>query len=93
MSRATTTPGAIAGREHWAVCNTVLLAGAGIPGGAVHGASDRLAAAPARDPVGPEDLSATIYHLLNVDPRIELHDRLNKPSLLCDGQVISAILK
>ncbi|RPI83210.1 MAG: DUF1501 domain-containing protein, partial [Planctomycetaceae bacterium] len=42
---------AAAGRDHWAACNTVLLAGAGIPGGAVYGSSDRIAAYPASNPV------------------------------------------
>lgn len=56
-----------AGRDHWAACNTVVLAGAGISGGRVYGASDRQAAYPAEKPVSPEDLAATIYHLLGID--------------------------
>jgi hypothetical protein len=63
-----------AGRDHWAPCNSVLLAGAGIPGGAVFGSSDRLAAYPASNPVTPEALAATIYHLLGIDARQTLRD-------------------
>src|SRR5207237_9346366 len=53
-----------AGRDHWAACNTVVLAGAGIRGGQVYGSSDRLAAHPATAPVSPDDLAATIYHAI-----------------------------
>jgi uncharacterized protein (DUF1501 family) len=81
------------GRDHWGKLFTTVMAGGGVAGGAVYGASDRFASEPAVNPVPPTDLAATIYHLLNVDPRMELHDKLNKPSLLCDGQVINAILK
>lgn len=42
-----------AGRDNRAPCNAVVLAGSGVPGGHVVGASDRLAAYPARDPVAP----------------------------------------
>lgn len=75
-----------AGRDHWAACNTVLLAGAGIPGGQVHGASDRQAAYPARDPVRPDDLAATIYHLLGVDTGTLLRTPDGRPVPLCGGQ-------
>lgn len=81
-----------AGREHWAPCNTVLLAGAGVPGGFVHGASDRTAAAVLRDPVYPEDLSATIYHLLGVNPHHLIHDHEGRPHPLSAGQVIRSMV-
>lgn len=81
-----------AGRDHWAACNTVVLAGAGIRGGHVFGASDRIAAYPARDPVTPEDLSATIYHLLGISPQITLHDPQDRPVRLSTGRVLSRLL-
>ena len=80
------------GRDHWAHCFSSVMAGAGIRGGTVHGASDRWAAYPARDPVTPADIAATIYHCLGVDPATELVDSLNRPLALCLGQPISAIL-
>src|SRR5262249_24604882 len=46
-----------AGRDHWAACNSVVLAGGGIRGGQVYGASDRIAAYPATTPVTPNDLA------------------------------------
>ncbi|MCE9560934.1 MAG: DUF1501 domain-containing protein [Planctomycetes bacterium] len=81
------------GRDHWGKVFTTVLAGGGVAGGAVYGASDRFAAEPTANPTTPSDLAATIYHLLGVDPRTELRDRLNRPLTLCEGQVISGILK
>jgi hypothetical protein len=80
------------GRDHWAHCFSSVMAGAGIKGGMVHGASDRWAAYPARDPVSPADIAATIYHCLGVNPATELIDSLNRPMALCLGQPISGIL-
>jgi Protein of unknown function (DUF1501) len=80
------------GRDHWAHCFSTVMAGAGIRGGTVYGASDRWAAYPARDPVTPADIAATIYHCLGVNPATELIDSLNRPMALCLGQPISGIL-
>jgi len=80
------------GRDHWGKVFTTVLAGGGVKGGAVYGASDRFAAEPKLNPTSPVDLAATIYHLLGVNPRTEILDRLGKPSLLCDGKVIEEIL-
>ncbi len=56
------------GRDHWPACYTAMLAGAGIRGGAVYGASDRHAAQVASNPVRPEDFGATLYHALGIPP-------------------------
>jgi hypothetical protein len=80
------------GRDHWPHCFSSVLAGAGIRGGTVYGASDRVAAYPARDPVTPADLAATIYHLLGIDPAQELHDALGRPHRLCPGAPIAGLL-
>jgi hypothetical protein len=80
------------GRDHWAHCFSTVLAGAGIRGGTVHGASDRWAAYPARDPVTPADVVATIYHCLGIDPAMELLDRLGRPQRLCLGEPIAGVL-
>jgi hypothetical protein len=74
-----------AGRDHWAACNTIVLAGAGIGGGQVFGASDRWAAYPATAPVSPADIAATIYHALGVDLTTPLHDAVGRPVPLCTG--------
>jgi uncharacterized protein (DUF1501 family) len=81
------------GRDHWGKVFTSVLAGGGVRGGAVYGSSDRFAAEPATNPTPPTDLAATVYHLLGVDPRTEIHDRLGRPLTLCDGKVIEALLK
>jgi hypothetical protein len=63
------------GRDHWPYCFSVLLAGAGVPGGAVVGASDREGGYPANTPVRPPELAATLYRRLgldtNTDPRLK----------------------
>ena len=81
------------GRDHWGKVFTSVLAGGGIQGGVVYGASDRYAAEPASNPTPPADLAATIYQCLGVDPRLEIRDRLERPVTLCNGQVINAILR
>jgi hypothetical protein len=80
------------GRDHWPHCFSSVLAGGGIRGGTVHGASDRWAAYPARDPVTPADVAATVYHLLGVDPTMEIVDSLNRPFPLCLGEPIPSLL-
>jgi len=80
------------GRDHWPHCFSSVLAGAGVRGGTVHGASDRWAAYPARDPVTPADVAATVYHALGVDPALELTDALGRPQRLTPGDPIRSVL-
>jgi len=80
------------GRDHWAKVFTSVLAGGGIRGGIVHGSSDRHAAYPASSPTTPGDLAATIYHCLGIDPETIIHDKLQRPHALSQGNVIQAIL-
>lgn len=80
------------GRDHWPSCFTSVLAGGGIRGGVVHGSSDRFAAYPANNPTSPEDLAATIYHCLGVDPHLQLPDHLGRPLTICEGSPIQPIL-
>jgi hypothetical protein len=68
-----------AGREHWPHCYSVVLAGGGIQGGQVHGASDGTASYPAEKPVAPGSIAATVYHALGIPETAELHDRLERP--------------
>ncbi len=74
------------GRDHWPDCYTVLLAGGGVTGGAVYGASDRLGAYPAADPVTPGDLAATIFWRFGLDPAAEVHDQSGRPHRLAAGE-------
>ncbi len=75
-----------AGRDHWPDCYSMLLAGGGVSGGMVHGASDKIGAYPDRDPVSPADLSATILWRFGIDPAREIHDQTNRPIRLSEGQ-------
>jgi hypothetical protein len=59
-------PGENPGRQHWPACYSALLAGGGIRGGLVYGASDKIAAYVKDKPVTPQDFGATIYHALGV---------------------------
>ncbi len=82
----------IAGRDHWPQCYTVLLAGGGVKKGFVFGSSDSKGAFPASDPVRPEDLSSTIFHLMGINPKTEVKDNLNRPLPISTGKVIEQIL-
>ncbi len=79
------------GRDHWPRCYTVLMAGGGIRGGAVYGASDRIGAFPALDPVTPDDIASTMYWALGIDPDSEFQDTLGRPLPIAAGRPIKAI--
>jgi hypothetical protein len=76
---------AAGGRDHWPRVFSVVLAGAGIAGGQVIGASDRHGESPADRPVTPADLARTIYTLLGVDPDRELHTSDGRPVRINQG--------
>lgn len=80
-----------AGRDHWPDCYTVLLAGGGVQGGTIHGASDAIGAYPAKDPATPADLAATIYWRFGFDPASHMIDRLSRPHHLADGEPLRSI--
>jgi hypothetical protein len=61
-----------AGRDHWPACYSALLAGAGVRGGHVHGASDGQGGTVRDNPVRPEDFGATLFHALGVPPETRL---------------------
>jgi len=79
------------GRDHWPDCYTVLLAGGGVRGGAVFGASDRTGAYPDKDPVTPADLAATIFWRFGIDPSSEIHDLTGRPWRVADGQPLRSL--
>jgi len=83
-----------AGRDHWGPAFTVALGGGGIQGGRVLGRTDARAERPADSPHGPEDLAATMYHLLGIDPREEFITPEGRPVAIvgAGGRVIQALL-
>jgi hypothetical protein len=81
-----------ASRDHWPDCYTVLLAGGGVKRGFVYGESDKTASYPTKDPVRPEDLAATIYHLLGIDPHTEVIAANNRPVLISEGNPVTGVV-
>ena len=78
------------GRDHWPHAFTVLLAGGGVRGGQVYGATNKIGAFVQDRPVSPADLSATILHHLGVDFRQTYHDEFQQvPQELSIGRVIA----
>lgn len=80
------------GRDHWPNVYSAVLAGGGIRGGLVHGASDNKGAEVAASAVSPADLLATMWRVLSISLSTQLYDRLNRPHALSNGRVISELL-
>jgi uncharacterized protein (DUF1501 family) len=79
------------GRDHWAACFSALFAGGGVRGGQLIGRSDRVGGYPVTTPYSPDDLGATVYHVLGIDPESEVRDRQNRPVQLNRGQVMTPL--
>jgi hypothetical protein len=73
------------GRDHWTFCYTVLMAGAGIRGGSIYGASDGHAAFVKDKPAHVRDICATIYHCLGIDPDLPVYDQGHRPIAIAHG--------
>ncbi len=74
-----------AGRDHYPGCYSLLLAGGGVRGGRVVGQSDSLGAEPAENPLTPQDVIATLYHLLGISPETQFLDPLDRPLPILNG--------
>jgi hypothetical protein len=77
-----------ASRDHWPFAFTVLMAGAGITGGAIHGKTDGHAAYVVDNPVTPADLTATIFDALGVAPDTVVASAAGRPHRLSTGRVL-----
>ncbi|MCA9117695.1 MAG: DUF1501 domain-containing protein, partial [Planctomycetaceae bacterium] len=80
------------GRDHWGPCNSVVMAGGGMPGGQVFGASDAQAAWPVADKVTQDDIAATIYHLLGYQAEHRVIDTNGRPHTIAEGEPIYKLL-
>jgi len=81
------------GRDHWNYCYSLMLLGGGIKGGYIYGASDKIGAFPARDPLVPGDIIATIYHQLGIESDRWIHDQLGRPHrLVSKGDAVRELL-
>ena len=75
-----------AGRDHWTACMSVLMAGGGVRGGQTYGRTDAHAEYPADNPIGPEDITKTVYHAMGME-NLEATDLQGRPyNLLEEGR-------
>ena len=75
----TTKINADGGRDHWPKAFSVMLAGGGIKRGLIYGKTDARGGEPEEAAVSPEDLAATIFTQLGIDPGHELMSPGNRP--------------
>lgn len=80
-----------AGRDHWTHCLTDILAGGGIQGGQVYGASDRFAEYPADNPVTPGDIAATVYHAMGIEDLMMTDPQGRPMHLLPEGRPLVSL--
>ena len=82
-----------AGRDHWAPLCTLALAGGGLKMGQVVGRSAPKLDVPAENPITPQDLMATLFHVLGIDKKTYFHNLLGRPTpMLADGEVIRQLI-
>ena len=80
-----------AGRDHWTACMSVLMAGAGIRGGQVVGATDARAELPKDRPIYPEDITKTVYYAMGIQD-LEAKDKLGRAyNLLDEGKPLTEL--
>jgi hypothetical protein len=81
------------GRDHWGNSMFCLMGGGGLKNGQVIGSTDRLGTRPASRAVTPSNIHATIYHVLGIDPKLQLLDPTGRPvQVLDDPEPISELL-
>ena len=78
-----------AGRDHWTACQSVLFAGGGISGGQIYGASDKLGEYPEVKPIGPEDVTKTVYHAMGINDLAAVDPGGRPFNLLEKGRALS----
>jgi len=76
------------GRDHWASAGCAVMAGAGIPGGAVLGATDPEGATVTRNEYHSDDIGATVYHKLGIPAELTVQAPDGRPVRLNSGRVI-----
>ena len=83
---------AFGGRDHWGPVFSFVMAGAGISGGQVYGSSDKNGAYPASNRVQPQELNATIFHLLGIGHEATFRDRTGRPLSVTKGEPLWKLL-
>lgn len=79
------------GRDHWGAVQSVFLAGGGVQGGRVTGATDGIGGFPTVDPQRPENLAATIYESLGLPSTVAWYDELQRPHQVYHGDPIPGL--
>jgi len=79
------------GRKHWASVYSIVMAGAGVRPGMIYGASDRIAAYPEAEKIGPWDVMATMFSALGIDPGAHYQDPLGRPFAISEGKPITGL--
>jgi len=79
------------GRDHWPYCYSAIVAGCGIGAGQQYGESDQTASSPKDKPVHPNDLLATVYYALGIDPDTTIYNHLNQPRELVKGKPVTGL--
>ena len=80
------------GRDHYPRCMFMLMAGGGIRGGQVIGESDETASSPKHEAITPDDVAASFYHNLGIDPSTEFNSSTGRPiTLVRDGSIIQQL--
>ncbi len=83
----------VPGRDHWGNAFSVMMAGGGLKGGQVVGATNDKGEHPIERPLMPSDVLATIYHVLGIDPDQTFIDHAGRPVPILDsGRPISEII-
>jgi arylsulfatase A-like enzyme len=88
---STTAAGRLPGRNHWGACFFGLFAGGGVRGGQVIGKSDKVGGSPLTQPYSANDVGATVYQVLGIDPASEIRDSLGRPLRLNQGTAIKPL--
>lgn len=82
-----------AGRDHWAPLSTLALAGGGLNMGMTVGESASKVDVPKSTPITPQDLMATVFHVLDIEPRVQFIDQAGRPVYMVeDGRVIEELV-
>lgn len=90
--KVSTLPGqTVPGRDHWAHAYSGLFAGAGVRGGQVIGQTDFQAAYPVSRAWSPADVCTTVFSALGIDHDVIIHDPLQRPHHLLNGNVIDPL--
>ena len=84
--RVGTQRGTVGGRDHWPQSGFALLAGGGLRTGQVIGATDPRGENPAGQPYTPQNVLATLYRVLGIDPVTTLPDHQGRPVYLLDDR-------